>query len=185
VNAFVDECRREWKRLRVPHQLTEEMAAELEADLIEAGSAEELLGPAATDASSFARDWAIERGVVRRRRHPVIPTVLATLALVSTIAGAGLLLHESDSDSSPPERTAVVVPGPRAGLAPSQRTAVVALANLAAQQNALLRARLVALDKSEGEGGDHKALGLGLLIVGLAALVAVTLLRLRRAALNR
>ena len=36
MNAYVDECRREWKRLGVPDGLAEEMAAELEADLAEA-----------------------------------------------------------------------------------------------------------------------------------------------------
>jgi hypothetical protein len=36
MTAFVEECRREWKRLGVPDLLAEEMATELEADLAEA-----------------------------------------------------------------------------------------------------------------------------------------------------
>ena len=34
---FVEECRQEWKRLRVPDPVANEMAADLEADLKEAG----------------------------------------------------------------------------------------------------------------------------------------------------
>ena len=66
MSAFVEECRREWKRLGVPDLIAEEMAAELEADLAEAEadgvSAAELLGE--TDARRFAAIWATERGLV-------------------------------------------------------------------------------------------------------------------------
>jgi len=68
VNDFVEQCRREWKRLGVPDSVAEEMAAELAADLNEAEadgiSARELLGNAATDPRSFAASWADERAVI-------------------------------------------------------------------------------------------------------------------------
>src|SRR5213078_3798596 len=68
VNEFVEECRREWKRLGVPDPVANEMAADLEADLGEAEaegvSAEEVLGSGAFDPRSFAGSWAAERGVV-------------------------------------------------------------------------------------------------------------------------
>src|SRR5213593_2957890 len=78
VNDFVEECRREWRRLRVPESAANEMAVELAADLREAQadgvSPEEVLGSGAFDARSFAADWAAERGVSRpsaaRQRTP-------------------------------------------------------------------------------------------------------------------
>jgi hypothetical protein len=36
VSDFIEQCRREWKRLNVPDPLAEEMAAELASDLNEA-----------------------------------------------------------------------------------------------------------------------------------------------------
>jgi hypothetical protein len=66
MTAYVEECRREWKRLGVPDLLAEEMATELEADLAEAEadgiSAAELLGE--SDPHRFAATWARERGLV-------------------------------------------------------------------------------------------------------------------------
>ena len=48
MSGFVDECRREWKRLGVPEAVANEMAADLAADLDEAAaegvSGEEVLG---------------------------------------------------------------------------------------------------------------------------------------------
>jgi hypothetical protein len=38
VNEFVDECRREWKRLGVPDPVADELAGELRADLDEGES---------------------------------------------------------------------------------------------------------------------------------------------------
>jgi hypothetical protein len=77
MSAYVEECRREWKRLGVPDALAAEMAAELESDLAEAAadgvSAAEMLGE--SDPRVFAATWAKERGLVsdepprsRRRR---------------------------------------------------------------------------------------------------------------------
>ena len=72
---FVEECRKEWKRLRVPDPIANEMAADLEVDLREAdadgASAEEVLGSAAFDPRSFAAAWASARGVVPGLEGPV------------------------------------------------------------------------------------------------------------------
>ncbi|MGO9855346.1 MAG: hypothetical protein ACLPYY_09925 [Acidimicrobiales bacterium] len=67
MSQFVDDCRKEWKRLGVPEPLSNEMAADLEADLAEAASEgvspEEVLGNGFFDARSFAASWAVARGV--------------------------------------------------------------------------------------------------------------------------
>ena len=68
MSDFVEQCRREWRRLNVPDPLAEEMAADLASDLREAEadgvSAEEFLGSSAFDARSFAASWAAERGII-------------------------------------------------------------------------------------------------------------------------
>jgi hypothetical protein len=95
MSDFVEQCRREWKRLGVPDPLADEMAADLTADLEEAAadgvSTEELLGASAFDPASFAASWAAERGIIgtepgggRVRRRP--------LALVAFTAVAALVL---------------------------------------------------------------------------------------------
>jgi hypothetical protein len=103
VIEFVEECRREWRRLRVPEPVANEMAADLEADLDEAAAegvaAEEVLGSSAFDPRSFAARWAAERGVLprataRRPRRPV--WVLAGAAswrwlLLAALVGSGLV----------------------------------------------------------------------------------------------
>lgn len=111
MNQFVEECRREWKRLRVPDPVADEMAAELTADLDEAAaegaSPEEVLGSAASDPRSFAAAWAAERGVVPsqpltatiRRRSP-LPVAIAALTIVAAV-GAALVVFASPSASAP------------------------------------------------------------------------------------
>jgi hypothetical protein len=92
---FVEECRREWKRLGVSDALAEEMAADLASDLRDAEadgvSAEELLGASASNPRAFAAEWAAGRGILptppapKRRRLPaalVAFTALAVLALL-------------------------------------------------------------------------------------------------------
>lgn len=68
MNEFIDECRREWKRLGVPDEYANEMAADLELDLHEAQAdgltTVEVFGPAALDPRSFADDWASAQGVI-------------------------------------------------------------------------------------------------------------------------
>jgi hypothetical protein len=99
VNEFVEECRREWKRLGVPDPIANEMAVDLTADIEEAeaegGSAEDVLGNSLFDPRRFAAAWASARGVtsppasldsfapVHSDRHPLSrPIVAACLAVV-------------------------------------------------------------------------------------------------------
>ncbi len=101
MSGFVDECRKEWSRLGVPDAASNEMTAELAADLAEAeadgASAEEVLGNGVFDARSFAASWATARGLVPCE-HPAPGGIrtrwaVAVSALVSFVAGAaGLVL---------------------------------------------------------------------------------------------
>ncbi len=101
MNEFVDECRREWRRLGVPDPVANEMAADLTADLEEAaaegGTAEDVLGNSAFDPRRFAASWAIAQGVTRPvaapsrwRSHPVLVGTLAA-GLVVLALGAVLV----------------------------------------------------------------------------------------------
>lgn len=107
MSEFIEECRREWKRLRVPDSLADEMAADLAVDLREAeaegASPEELLGEAASDPQAFARSWAEERGLVTlppsaRRRRLVIAVLVLTVLIGGGLA-AGLLLTKGKAQS--------------------------------------------------------------------------------------
>lgn len=68
MNDFIEQCRREWKRLGVPDPIAEEMATDLASDIRDAEadgvSAEELLGSSTSDPRAFAASWATERGIV-------------------------------------------------------------------------------------------------------------------------
>jgi len=100
MSDFVEQCRREWKRLQVPDPLAEEMAADLASDLREAEaegvSAEELLGRSVFDPKTFAASWAAERGIIpaaperRTRRRPLVlvafTAVSALVVFVSALA---------------------------------------------------------------------------------------------------
>jgi len=102
MSGFVDECRTEWRRLGVPEHLSNEMAADLSADLAEAEaegvSPEEVLGNGVFDAKAFAASWATARGLV----HPNLPApgsrarpgwAVAVSALVSLVTiFAGLVI---------------------------------------------------------------------------------------------
>jgi hypothetical protein len=103
MSDFVEQCRREWKLLRVPDPVAEEMAADLAADLREAEaegvSAEELLGSSVFDPRSFAASWAAERGIIPRApqratasRKPLALLALATVLAIALIVGALALL---------------------------------------------------------------------------------------------
>jgi hypothetical protein len=102
VNEFVEECRKEWRRLGVPDPIANEMAADLTADLEEAdaegGSAEDVLGDSAFDPRRFPAAWASARGVTgtpipetrsgwRPRLAIAFAAVLGALAV-----GTGLVL---------------------------------------------------------------------------------------------
>jgi hypothetical protein len=99
MTDFVEQCRAEWRRLGVPDELSEEMAADLASDLSEAEadgiSAEELLG---RDPRSFAASVAAERAIIpappspgkARRRPLLLATFTAVAALVLIFAALSL-----------------------------------------------------------------------------------------------
>jgi hypothetical protein len=116
VDPFVKRCRREWKRLRVPDAVANEMAADLDADLREAAadgaSPEEVLGSGYFDARSFAASWAAERGVIpapsAERARGGSPILVATVAFAVVAAlGAGMVIA-----SRGPARWAAVAAAP-------------------------------------------------------------------------
>jgi hypothetical protein len=99
MSDFVEQCRREWKRLGVPDPLADEMAADLSVDLEEAAaegvSTEELLGSGAFDPVSFAASWAAERGIIPEQpsgrktpRRPVALVAFTAVAAIVLIAAA-------------------------------------------------------------------------------------------------
>jgi len=103
MSDFVEQCRREWKRLGVSDPLADEMAADLASDLSEAEaegvSAEELLGGSAFDPPSFAATWAAERGIIpeqpsrtNARRRPLFLMAFTGVAAITLIVAAALLL---------------------------------------------------------------------------------------------
>ncbi len=103
MSDFVEQCRREWKRLGVSDPLADEMAADLASDLSEAKaegvSAEELLGRSAFDPPSFAATWAAERGIIpeqpsptNARRSPLLLMAFTGVAAITLIVAAALLL---------------------------------------------------------------------------------------------
>jgi hypothetical protein len=109
VNPFVDECRREWKRLGLADPVANEMAADLEADIAEAeaegGSAEDVLGVEVFDAPAFARSWAEARGVIPPSPAPAAPPStfrrwypVAGIAACLLVAFFGVLLLVAKPD---------------------------------------------------------------------------------------
>jgi len=102
VNEFVDECRKEWRRLGVADPIANEMAADLAADIEEAesegGSAEDVLGNSAFDPRRFAGSWAVARGVTAppmitppSRRRPVLAFGLVGCTALLALAAAVLV----------------------------------------------------------------------------------------------
>jgi hypothetical protein len=94
---FVEECRREWRRLGVPDPIANEMALDLTVDIEEAeadgGSAEDVLGNSLFDPRRFAAAWANARGVATpappgpttpllRVQHWYRPALLVSLSVV-------------------------------------------------------------------------------------------------------
>lgn len=121
MNRFVEECRKEWRRLRVPDAIANEMAADLSADLDEAeaegASAEDVLGDAVFDARAFAASWAAERGVIEPPQlHPTggrtsIPLLVAGAVLVVTML-VGVSLVVAGRSGSTEARLAVAAASP-------------------------------------------------------------------------
>jgi hypothetical protein len=110
MKEFVDECRREWRRLGVSDPIANEMAADLTADIEEAeaegGSAEDVLGNSAFDPRRFAGSWAVARGVTAppMAAAPVRRWPILTCGLVGCIAllalGAAVLAGGRQSAAS-------------------------------------------------------------------------------------
>ena len=115
MNAYVEVCRQEWKRLGVPELLAEEMAAELESDLAEAEadgvSAAELLGE--SDPRRFAANWASERGLVseptpQKRRRRIWPWIVVAVLFVLLLSWLALQTVGSSNATSGPVRVTPV-----------------------------------------------------------------------------
>ena len=122
MNEFVEECRREWRRLGVPDPIANEMAADLTADIEEAeaegGSAEDVLGNSVFDAQRFAASWAGARGVTapalpdgppRRRAFLVALTAIAAFFGLAAIA---LLIGRHSASVAVSVRQILAGPGP-------------------------------------------------------------------------
>jgi hypothetical protein len=200
VNEFVEECRREWKRLGVPDPVAGEMAADLAADLEEAAaegaSPEEVLGSGAFDPRAFAVVWAAERGVIQQplprvrglTRGSRLAAAIGTFALILAIVGAVLVIVDSSSD---PARLALAspvdLPSTAVWVTPVTPSDVPAPARppsaftLAADGRVIMLrlpappgAQIVAAD-ADDSGIDGRTFGSLLLIVGLAGVVPSTL----------
>jgi lysylphosphatidylglycerol synthetase-like protein (DUF2156 family) len=112
MNEFVEQCRDEWKRLRVPEAIANEMAADLDADLEEARaegtSAEDVLGRDAFDPRAFAVKWAAARGVIPPASAAAVQSVkprwrtgmVVALAAFAVIAIFGLALASHRAGTS-------------------------------------------------------------------------------------
>jgi len=123
VIEFVEECRREWRRLGVPNPVANEMAADLTADLEEAeaegGSPEDVLGNSAFDPRRFAAAWAAARGVTNipapdpqpRWRPPVAIALAVFLGVLTILASFALLVGRSSSSIAFATRRIAAVPG--------------------------------------------------------------------------
>jgi hypothetical protein len=175
VNQFVEECRREWKRLRVPEPVADEMAAELMADLDEAAaegaSPEEVLDSAASDPRSFAAAWAAERGVVppqwltaRLRRRSPLPVAIAALTIVAAV-GAALVVFASPNASAP----VAALRRPPLSAYPTKADVAQQMMWVAAKAGGP-RALVTEAD-GQGSGVDIHRVGSILLIAGIAGVI--------------
>lgn len=177
MNEFVEACRREWRRLRVPDAAANEMAADLEADLEEAqaegASAEAVLGSGAFDPRSFANAWAAERGLIgkvpRTHRFAWTPAVIAALALIA-ITGAILMIR--DSHSGPTSRILAV-----SSLAPFAETRERRVWVAAEGDVQRIVAPVSSIDPmgSNASGVDSDTVGSVLVFVALGGIVLLTL----------
>jgi hypothetical protein len=122
VNEFVEECRREWRRLGVPDPIANEMAADLTADIEEAesegGSAEDVLGNSVFDARRFAASWAGARGVTAPlppedapRRRGILIVALAAFAAFFALAAVALLIGRHGASAAVSVRGIFAGPG--------------------------------------------------------------------------
>ncbi len=115
MSDFVEQCRREWKRLRVPAAAADEMADDLAADLAEAeadgADPEELLGDGAADPQAFAEAWARERRLVPPRRLARLrsPRALAFGVVLTVLAALAAVVAATRLSSTQPTRPANAV----------------------------------------------------------------------------
>lgn len=161
MNQFIEECRREWRRLRVPRSIADDMAAELQSDLAEAvadGVApEDVVGG---DARAFARTWAAERGAARTRRREAFVIAAIALFVAIAITGAALVFFASPSQSVQTALPRALLARPSPAPSPETVTAVwVAAPDLA----------------TERSGDGTRTAGIALLLVGVGGSAAVTL----------
>ena len=186
MNPFVEECRREWKRLGVPDPAANEMAADLEADLAEAQadgtSPEEVLGTGVFDAPSFAAQWAAERGLVpppapgepTRARRSRAPLAIAAFALVALVGLVLLLLPQPTIQS----RQALGA-SPNAAAVHRSIERRLRFAGPAVPRAIILSPRLPTASRvvilNPSPNPVVRALGVLLLVVGLAGTVLTTL----------
>jgi hypothetical protein len=122
VNDFVEECRREWRRLGVPDPIANEMAADLTADIEEAeaegGSAEDVLGNSVFEPQRFAASWAGARGVTAPPpshgwpgRRVVLPVALTASAVFLAFVALALLVGRHSASAAVSVRRIVGGPG--------------------------------------------------------------------------
>lgn len=190
MRQFVEECRREWKRLGVPDPVANEMAADLEADLQEAeaegASAEAVLGRSAFDPRSFAAAWASERGVVHAP-----PVVLATApprswlpAALAVFAGVAILGGLLAIFAPQPQfRTARLALNSLPAGGPAIRTFAPVPSILTLPRRIIVGPRrVVGPIEVVGDGPRRKlqAVGVIVLLIGVAGLVATLVYRPRR-----
>lgn len=188
MNDFVEECRREWRRLGVRDPLADEMAADLRADLEEAAgegaTPEDVLGSGAFDPRAFAAAWAAERGVVDQRsrtrfvggRHAGRPAAIAALAIIAII-GAALVIVSSSGDATRElvrhpaiaGREIMVVPPPSV-----ERTVTVSPDGRSIWM--VPPGALFGIDGAEESGDTARIVGSVLLAVALAAILVTALL---------
>ena len=126
MSEFVEQCRREWRRLGVADPLAEEMAADLASDLEEAEaegvSAAQYLGSSSSDPRLFAASWASERGIVpappssdKGRRRPLALVAFTCLAAITVIVAALLLATGEPKVSLTSRTTRSHLPTPPGG----------------------------------------------------------------------
>jgi hypothetical protein len=177
VIDFIEECRREWKRLGVPDPIANEMAIDLAADIEEAeadgGSAEDVLGNSLFDPRRFAAAWASARGVTApptpvdtyarslRERHswfrPVLVIAVAVFGFLTVLAGVALVAGGRSSAVAGPISRIVRAPGPVRGFGP--------ISQLAPFPNFVSRHLLIVRG-----GAPFGALAFALLLFGLVVL---------------
>ena len=123
MSTFVEECRREWKRLGVPDSIADEMATDLETDLEEAQadgvSPAEMLGE--SDPRRFAATWAqrartrLRANAEEKRRRWIwvavgLALVFVLVAVLAGSCGRGVSTQTHASPPSPQTVGSVVIP---------------------------------------------------------------------------